>query len=145
MNPFFTHTLVDYDASTLCLACRQLPPVEECGPNYAHEIHNSLQELEACQCPFCEWLWKAILHKSGGIESGPMEWIKEREEPIELHINLLDNPPNACLLERNCMKTIIPLPLYAFPGMFIQAVLWLQTLTTSLCTPRRPKFRKRLC
>lgn len=111
-----THTLVDCDYSLLCRQCQKLPPVDE-NDELVHEIHDNLDDLESCSCPFCRWLWDAICAE---VSSESVEIYKRTSSssvwPIELTMQLRNGQSKAWLgvLE----NTILMLPMYTSPGMF---------------------------
>lgn len=111
-----SHTLVDYDHSLLCQRCQKLPPVDVYD-EMAHAIHDNLEDLETCSCPFCTWLWNAIL-----VDTTPetidryKKRISSSDWPIELTIQLRNGQSMAQLVHFE--MNILMLPMYTSPGMF---------------------------
>lgn len=110
-----THTLVNYEFSLLCQQCQKLPPVDEYY-EMTHIIHDNLEDLEFCSCPFCTWLWDAIWvdMKPESIEAYKNR-ISSSDWPIELTMQLRNGQSMASLVRFE--MNILMLPMYTSPGM----------------------------
>ena len=82
-----THTLVDYDLSSLCESCKTLPRAYELFSEI-YQLHESLTELECCPCPFCKWLWRSVQEQEPGrllSYDHSLAEAKSQQQPLVFH------------------------------------------------------------